>query len=64
MLEKEGKSLSGVVENYLKSVTSTNQQYKFLLNKQKKMMQSIVKLPKDFDYKKNYRRHCLINIKL
>ncbi len=46
-----GKSLSDIVENYLKSITTPQENGEGLSPKVVKLMGS-VKLPDDFDYKK------------
>lgn len=48
----KGKSLSGIVENYLKSITSAEEATGLLSPKVTKLM-GVIKLPDDFDYKKN-----------
>lgn len=48
---KKGNSLSGIVENYLKSITTVGEAPITLSPKVKKLM-GVVKLPDDFDYKK------------
>ena len=48
---KEGKSLSGIVENYLKSITANSVTDLDISPKVSKMLGAI-KLPDDFDYKK------------
>ena len=47
----KGKSLSGLVENYLKSVTRSEKSKKGISPRVQKLM-GAVKLPKNFDYKK------------
>ena len=46
----EGKSLSGLVENYLKSITTVNKDKNSISLEVKKLRGSLT-LPKDFDYK-------------
>jgi hypothetical protein len=46
----EGKSLSGLVENYLKSITTVQKETETMPPQVKKLRGSL-KLPKDFDYK-------------
>jgi hypothetical protein len=46
----KGKSLSGLVENYLKSITSTHYAASGISPRVQKLMGSI-QLPKHFDYK-------------
>ena len=48
--QKKGKSLSNLVENYLKSVSAKETDEKSLSPKVTKLM-GVIKLPKDFDYK-------------
>jgi hypothetical protein len=48
---KKGESLSGIVENYLKSITSREDQKETLSPKVAKLM-GVIALPADFDYKK------------
>ncbi|WP_295792851.1 DUF6364 family protein [Mucilaginibacter sp.] len=48
---RKGKSLSGIVENYLKSISIQDESKSVLSPKVAKLMGS-VKLPEDFDYKK------------
>lgn len=48
---KKGESLSGIVENYLKSITAQEGANTALSPKVTKMM-GVIKLPDDFDYKK------------
>lgn len=48
--QKKGKSLSHIVENYLKSIATKDVTEPTLSPKVLKLMGSI-KLPKDFDYK-------------
>jgi len=49
--QKTGKSLSSVVENYLKSLSSKTSNSEEISPRVRKMM-GVIKLPKDFDYKK------------
>jgi hypothetical protein len=49
---KKGKSLSGIVENYLKSITNADETKASLSPKVTKLM-GVIKLPEDFDYKKD-----------
>jgi hypothetical protein len=46
----KGKSLSGIVENYLKSISNTKSGAREISPRIKKLMGSL-HLPKDFDYK-------------
>jgi hypothetical protein len=48
---KKGKSLSGIVENYLKTISSDEKTNIALSPKVAKMM-GVIKLPEDFDHKK------------
>jgi hypothetical protein len=48
---KSGKSLSDIVENYLKSITSSEEKALELSPKVARLM-GVIKLPEDFDYKK------------
>jgi len=50
--QKKGKSLSGIVENYLKSITANEITESPLLPKVTKLM-GVIQLPDDFDYKKD-----------
>ena len=45
-----GRSLSGLIENYLKSITSTDED-DFKLSPKVKALMGTFKAPKDFDYK-------------
>jgi hypothetical protein len=48
---QKGKSLSDIVENYLKSITTQEETPATLSPKVTKLM-GVIKLPEDFDYKK------------
>jgi hypothetical protein len=48
---QKGKSLSDIVENYLKSISVSEESVQTLSPRVAKLMGS-VKLPEDFDYKK------------
>jgi len=48
---KEGRSLSDIVENYLKSITASNPEKPVISEKVAKLM-GVIKLSNDFDYKK------------
>jgi len=48
--QKNGKSLSHLVENYLKSITTKEIKEEVISAKVLKLM-GVIKLPKDFDYK-------------
>ena len=50
----KGKSLSGIVENYLKSISNSKSSSAGISPRVKKLMGSI-QLPKDFNYKKELR---------
>jgi murein DD-endopeptidase MepM/ murein hydrolase activator NlpD len=49
---QKGKSLSDIVENYLKSVSTPEDSEQKLSPRVLKMM-GVIKLPADFDYKKD-----------
>jgi len=49
---ENGKSLSDIVENYLKIISSDEETSVTLSPKVAKMM-GVIKLPEDFDYKKD-----------
>ena len=49
--QKKGKSLSHLVENYLKSITTKENKEGAISPKVLKLM-GVIKLPKDFDYKR------------
>lgn len=48
---QRGKSLSDIVENYLKSITMQEESAPVLSPKVTRMM-GVIELPEDFDYKK------------
>ena len=48
--QKRGKSLSHLVENYLKSITAKESKDEGLSPKVSKLM-GVIKLPEDYDYK-------------
>ncbi len=48
---QKGKSLSDIVENYLKSITAQERDTPSLSPQVTKLM-GVIKLPEDFDYKK------------
>ena len=48
--QKNGKSLSHLVENYLKSITTKETKEEVISPRVLKLM-GVIKLPKDFDYK-------------
>jgi len=47
----KGKSLSGIVENYLKSISTQDENTPELSPKVTRLM-GVISLPEDFDYKK------------
>ncbi len=51
---KRGKSLSNLVENYLKSL-SVNEQSKTGLSPKIKSLMGVIELPENFDYKKEIK---------
>jgi hypothetical protein len=48
--KRKGKSLSHIVENYLKSISSKEETKESISPKVLKLM-GVIKLPEDFDYK-------------
>jgi hypothetical protein len=48
---KNGRSLSGIVENYLKAISAESEKETALSPRVTKLM-GVIKLPEDFDYKK------------
>jgi Family of unknown function (DUF6364) len=52
--KKKGESLSGIVENYLKSISNAKSVTTEISPRVRKLMGSI-QLPKDFDYKKELK---------
>ena len=54
--QKKGKSLSHLVENYLKSVTAKENREEVLSQKVSKLM-GVINLPDSFDYKKELGSH-------
>ena len=52
---EKGKSLSDIVENYLMSLTSKENKQEKMSPKILKLM-GVIKLPSDFDYKKELTR--------
>ncbi len=52
---QKGKSLSDIVENYLKSIATPEDTTEKLSPKVIKMM-GVIKLPQDYDYKKELRK--------
>jgi len=51
---QKGKSLSDIVENYLRSIATPEDDTEKLSPKVMKMM-GVIKLPQDYDYKKELR---------
>lgn len=49
--QKKGKSLSHLVENYLKSITSETRNKEEIISPKVLKLMGVIKLPKDFDYK-------------
>ena len=49
---KQGKSLSGIVENYLISITTAEENEDEISPEIRKMI-GVIRIPKDFDYKKS-----------
>lgn len=49
--QSKGKSLSDIVENYLKTLTTIDEKEKAISPKILKLM-GVIELPEDFDYKK------------
>lgn len=49
--QKKGKSLSHLVENYLKSITSETRNKEENISPKVLKLMGVIKLPKDFDYK-------------
>lgn len=49
---QRGKSLSGIVENYLKSISAPEETANTLSPKVTRLM-GVINLPDDFDYKQN-----------
>ena len=50
--QKKGQSLSNLVENYLKSISSKETDLNTLSSKVTKLM-GVIKLPEDFNYKED-----------
>ena len=48
--QKNGKSLSDIVENYLKTITS-KEKNEDVISPQVLQLMGVIKLPKNFDYK-------------
>ncbi|RZJ48282.1 MAG: hypothetical protein EOO44_21310 [Flavobacterium sp.] len=51
---ERGKSLSDIVENYLKSIATPDDNTEIISPKVLKMM-GVIKLPQDYDYKQDLR---------
>lgn len=51
---ERGKSLSDIVENYLKSIATPEDNTEIISPKVLKMM-GVIKLPQDYDYKQDLR---------
>ena len=51
--QASGKSLSGVVESYLRSLSAPNSKKNRKHTLQVSRLMGVIKLPKDFDYKKD-----------
>lgn len=51
-----GRSLSKIVENYLESLVKNGDDKTSVLSPQIKKLHGIIKLPKDFDYKKEVEK--------
>lgn len=49
---QKGKSLSDIVENYLRSIT-THEETAVMLSPKVARMMGVIKLPEDFEYKQN-----------
>ena len=50
---KKGESLSGIVENYLKSIT-TREEPNVIISAKVRQMMGVITLHEDFDYKKDF----------
>ena len=53
--QENGKSLSNLVENYLKTISSSTVEHDVIDSKVKKL-QGVIRLSDDFDYKENLRQ--------
>jgi len=53
--KEKNRSLSNIIENYLKSLTKESKQEKVKLSPIVKSLSGSFKLPKDFDYKTELR---------
>ncbi|HEX4372638.1 MAG TPA: DUF6364 family protein [Puia sp.] len=51
-----GRSLSKIVENYLESIVENEDNSPSKLSSKIKKLKGIIKLPKDFDYKKELEK--------
>jgi len=54
LAKKKGRSLSDLIENYLRVVVEKNKQ-NIEISPEIKKLQGAVKLPADFEYKKNFK---------
>lgn len=50
--KKNGQSLSGLIENYLKMLTSLEKEWESELSPLVKSLKGSFKMPEDFDYKR------------
>jgi len=50
--KKKGRSLSEIIENYLKAITDEQQSEEIEISPIVKSLKGSFKMPKDFDYKK------------
>ena len=50
--KKEGRSLSEIIENYLKAITAESEKDEIELSPIVKSLKGSFKMPKNFDYKK------------
>lgn len=48
---KQGRSLSDLVENYFKSITSEQDEKDFPVSSKIKSLRGVLKVPEDYDYK-------------
>ena len=49
--KSKGKSLSKIVENYLRLISSKEQKSEFILSPKLSKLLGVISLPEDFDYK-------------
>ncbi len=54
--KEKGRSLSDIVENYLKAIVSSDTDDKIEITPMVKSLQGSIKLPKDFDYKSELKK--------